>query len=133
MSRKTGWQGFPGGLDGKNLPAMQEAQVRSLGQEDPLEKKQLPNPVILSLSFPGDSAGKASAYHVGDLGQISGLRRSPGEGNCYQLQYSGLENSIGSQRIRHDQSDLACMHIYIYIYIHITEPLYCTPETNTIL
>ena len=32
------WQGFPGGLDGKDLPAMQETQVQSLGQEDPLEK-----------------------------------------------------------------------------------------------
>ena len=32
------WQGFPGGLDGKDLPAMQETQVQSLGQEDTLEK-----------------------------------------------------------------------------------------------
>ena len=30
--------GFPGGSDGKNLPAMQEIRVWSLGQEDPLEK-----------------------------------------------------------------------------------------------
>ena len=30
--------GFPGGSDGKNLPAVQETGVRSLGQEDPLEK-----------------------------------------------------------------------------------------------
>ena len=35
-----GW-GSPGGSTGRNLPAVQEAQevwVRSLGQEDPLEK-----------------------------------------------------------------------------------------------
>ena len=31
---------------------------------------------------------------VGDLGSIPGLGRSPGEGNGYQLQYSGLENSM---------------------------------------
>ena len=31
--------------------------------------------------FPGDSAGKASAYNAGDLGSIPGLGRSPGEGN----------------------------------------------------
>ena len=30
---------FPGGTVVKNLPAMQELQVQSLGQEDPLEKE----------------------------------------------------------------------------------------------
>ena len=31
--------GFPGGSAVKNPPAMQEMWVRSLGQEDPLEKE----------------------------------------------------------------------------------------------
>ena len=31
---------------------------------------------------------------MGDLGSIPGLGRSPGEGNSYPLQYSGLENSM---------------------------------------
>ena len=32
----------------KNLPPMQETQVRSLGQEDPLERREwLPTPVFL--------------------------------------------------------------------------------------
>ena len=31
---------------------------------------------------------------MGDLGSILGLERSPGEGNSYPLQYSGLENSM---------------------------------------
>ena len=31
---------------------------------------------------------------VGDLGSIPGLERSPGEGNGYPLQYSGVENSL---------------------------------------
>ena len=31
--------GFPVGSVVKNLPAMQETQVQSLGQEDPLEKE----------------------------------------------------------------------------------------------
>ena len=35
-----------------------------------------------------------SAYNAGDLGLIPGLGRSPGEGNGYPLQYSGLENSM---------------------------------------
>ena len=30
---------FPGGSVGKNLPVVQETQARSLGREDPLEKK----------------------------------------------------------------------------------------------
>ena len=46
------------------------------------------------LGFPGDSAGKESACNAGDLGVIPGLGRSPGEGNSYPLQYSGLENSM---------------------------------------
>ena len=40
------------------------------------------------LSFPGGSDGKESTCDVGDLGLISG------EGNSYQCQYSGLENSM---------------------------------------
>ena len=45
------------------------------------------------MGFPGGSDGKESTCHVGDLGSIPGLGRSPGEGNSYPLQYSGLENS----------------------------------------
>ena len=33
-----------------------------------------------SLGFPGSSAGKESAYDLGDLGSIPGLGRCPGEG-----------------------------------------------------
>ena len=40
------------------------------------------------------SAGKESVCNVEDLGSIPGLGRSPGEGKGYQLQYSGLENSM---------------------------------------
>ena len=43
---------------------------------------------------PSGSAGKESACNTGDLGLIPGLGRSPGEGNSYLLQYSGLENSM---------------------------------------
>ena len=49
--------------------------------------------IQLILGFPCGSAGKESACNVGDLGSIPGLRRSPGEGKGYPLQYSGLENS----------------------------------------
>ena len=36
----------------KNLPAMQEAQVRSLDQEDPLEKGMAPLSNILTWTIP---------------------------------------------------------------------------------
>ena len=44
--------------------------------------------------FPGGSDGKESACNARDLGSVPGLRRSPGEGNGYSLQYSCLENSM---------------------------------------
>ena len=53
-----------------------------------------------NLGFLCGSAGKESAYSVGDLGSISGLGRSPTAGKGYPLQYSGLEwtvESMGSQ------------------------------------
>ena len=46
------------------------------------------------LGFPSGSDGKASACNEGDLGSISELGRSPGEGNGNPLQYSCLENSM---------------------------------------
>ena len=50
--------------------------------------------VIYISRFPCGSAGKESACNAGDLDSIPGLGRSPGEGNSYPLQYSGLENSM---------------------------------------
>ena len=44
--------------------------------------------------FLGGSDGEETACSAGDLGSISGSRRSPGEGNVYPLQYSCLENSM---------------------------------------
>ena len=37
----------------KDAPVMQEIWVRSLGQEDPLEKEWLPTPVLLPGEFHG--------------------------------------------------------------------------------
>ena len=36
----------------KNLPAMQETQVRSLGQEEPLEKGMAPHSSVLAWRIP---------------------------------------------------------------------------------
>ena len=57
------------------------------------------------IGFPGGSAGKESAYSVGDLGLIPGLGRSPGEWKGYPIQYSGLENSIDYSSWGHKESD----------------------------
>ena len=44
---------FPGGSVVKNLPAMQETWVRSLGLEDPLEKGMATHSSILAWRIPG--------------------------------------------------------------------------------
>ena len=45
--------GFPGGSEVKNLPAMQEVWVQSLGQEDPLEKEMATHSNILAQEIHG--------------------------------------------------------------------------------
>ena len=45
--------GFPGGSVVKNLPAMQEIQVLSLGQEDFLEEDVATHSSILAWRIPG--------------------------------------------------------------------------------
>ena len=44
--------GFPGGSAIKNLPAIQEIRVQSLGQEDPLEKVVTTHSNILAWEIP---------------------------------------------------------------------------------
>ena len=84
-----------------------------------------------SLDFPDGSAGRESAWNAGDLGLISGLGRSPGEGNGNPLQYSGLENpmeeldttewfSLSLFNTQHNNNIPIYMHnIYIYTYKYI--------------
>ena len=50
-------KGFPGGSAVKNLPAMQETQIRSLGQEDPPEKGMGTHSSILTWENPTDRGG----------------------------------------------------------------------------
>ena len=62
--------------------------------------------------FLGSSDSEEPAHDPGDLSSIPGLGRSPGEVNCYPLQYSSLENSVdrgvwqatvhGAQRFVHN-------------------------------
>ena len=51
----------------KNLPAVQETQIQSLGWEDPLEREWLPIPVFLL----GESHGQRSL-----VGTVHGVAKS---------------------------------------------------------
>ena len=74
------------------------------------------------MGFPGGSVGKESACNAESAGLIPRLEGSPGEGHGNPLLYSCLENpwteepgglqSMGLQRVGHDQSDLTCRHMY---------------------
>ena len=44
--------GFPDGSVVKNLPAMQETQIQSLGPEDPLEKEMVTRSSIFAWRIP---------------------------------------------------------------------------------
>ena len=88
------------------------------------------------MGFPGGSAGKESAGNVGDLGFITGLGRSPGEGNSYPLQHSGLEISLDcvvhevakSQTWLSDSVSLSSASIVILLLLWFTN----TNEINRI-
>ena len=113
--------GFPGGSEVKNLPAMQELwerQVRSLGWEDPLNKKMATHSSILAWRTPWieeigglQSMGSQRVGHdLRDLACMYG--NHSGEGNGNPLQYfawkipwteePGRLQSMGSLRVGHD-------------------------------
>ena len=68
--------------------------------------------------------GEESACSAGDVGLIPGLRRSPGEGNGYPLQYSGLENSMdcivqGVTKSRTRLSDFHFHSLYLSVFVFL--------------
>ena len=73
--------------------------------------------LLFSFCFPCGSAGKELTCSAGDLGSIPGLRRSPGEGKGYPLQYSGLENSVDFivHRVAKSQTQLSNFHFHVII------------------
>ena len=84
--------GFPGSSAGKESACNAgDPGFDSWVGKIPWRRDRLPTPVFLG--FPDGSASEESTCSAGDLGLIPGMRRSPGEGNDYPLQYSGLENS----------------------------------------
>ena len=68
------------------------------------------------MGFSCGSAGKESACNAGDLGLISGLGRSPGEGKGYPLQYSGLENSMDYIGVTKSCTQLSDFHFSDVLY-----------------
>ena len=80
------------------------------------------------MGFPCGSAGKESSCDTGDLGSVPGLRRSPGEGKGYPLQYSGLENFMDCivHGVAKSQTQLSDFHFtvscnYSHFMIVITQ------------
>ena len=64
----------------------------------------------------GGSTGKESTCNVGDLRSIPGMGRSPGEGNSYPLQSSGLENSMDCivPGVTKSQTGLSDFHFHFH-------------------
>ena len=69
--------------------------------------------------FPGGSTDRESACNAGDLGLIPGLGKSPGEGNGYPFQYSGLENSMEYtvHGVTKSQTQLSNFHVH-FSFLH---------------
>ena len=99
----------------KNLPAMQDTQVQSLGWGDPLQKgmatcSSILAPKILCTEelhrlqsmglqrvghdWATNTHAHTNTHIIGDTSSISGSGRSPGGGNGNPLQYSCLENPM---------------------------------------
>ena len=61
----------------KKLSAMWEAQVQSLGQEDPLEKELVTHSSILAWRIPWtEEPGGATVYGVAESDMIEGLTQT---------------------------------------------------------
>ena len=79
------------------MPAL-DAMIKMRGNRAPWNQISLGSNSSLRrdyyILFPGGSDGEESACNAGDLGSISGSRRSLGEENGNPLQYSCLENHI---------------------------------------
>ena len=74
-----------------NLPRVNHREKANLHEQ--INRKKIETVIK---KFQKTKSGKESACTMGDLGSI------PGDGKGYLLQYSGLENSMGLQRVGHD-------------------------------
>ena len=75
--------GFSGGSAVKNLPSMQETQVPSLDQEDPLEKEMATHPSILDWEIPwAQVSGGYSPWCHKRVGHDLGTKQNS-KSNCF--------------------------------------------------
>ena len=101
--------------------------------------RDLPDPGIKPRSpalqagscFPGGSESGESTCSVGDVGLISGLGISTGEGNGYSRQYSGLENPMKFivYEVRKSQTWLSDFHFH-FILTYNSQPFPNTSSTH---
>ena len=64
------YEGFPGGSDGKESASMWDTQVRSLSQEDPLEKGMATHSSILAWKIPWtEESGRLQSMRSKRVGQ----------------------------------------------------------------
>ena len=75
-------------------------------------RDRLPTPAFWS--FP---RGSASACNEGDLGWYPWVGQFPGEGKGYQLQYSGLENSVDciAHGVAKSRTLLSHFHLHVIV------------------
>ena len=66
----------------KNRPAMQETQVPSLGQEDPLEKQMATHSSILAWEIPRTEEARGYSPRVAKTLGHGGEARTRGKPNC---------------------------------------------------
>ena len=94
----------------------------------------------LYFGLPQWLSGKESACSAGGMGVIPGSGRSPWGGHSTSLQSSRLGFPVDrepwwgyrpqSRRVRHNWSDLACMHVHIYLNKSI--PASCFPGDSEV-
>ena len=99
----------PGGSEVKNLPAVEEIEVRFQGWEDPLEEGTAAHSSILTWSIP--------------------WTEEPGRLQSIRLQRQTWLKRLSTAHTHTHTHTHAHTHTHIYIY----DPLCCTPETNIAL
>ena len=99
------------------MPWVHVPQLRSLVDKvDPPFSSLLKNDHfhVYCRGLPGGLNGKISACNAGDPCLITGLGRSPGEGNSNPPQYSCLENSMTENYWQ--ATDPSSLHIFFPVF-----------------
>ena len=74
----------------------------------------------------------ANAGDARDVGPIPGSGRSPGEGNIYPLQYSGLENSMDYTEGLTESDMTEQLSVSAFFVVQLSHPYMTTRKTITL-